>query len=335
MRKVYDGWKYPEDWVVGGFALEGPKVVKHGEYYYMVVAEGGTAGPPTSHMVVAARARSLEGPWQNSPHNPIVHTRSGQERWWSKGHGTLFEGPAGQWYLVYHAYENGFYTLGRQTLLEPVIWTDDGWFKSAGYDVARPIPKPHGERVAGEQSFSDDFASGKLGLQWSFHRGGSAADGTRYRFEKGALVVEGRGESPKDCGPLTLDAGDQSYEVEVEIEIAEGARAGLILFYNEKLYAGLGFDGTNLIRHRYGKDTLYSRPKGATHTLQLRLRNERNVVSLFYKLEGQDWRRFEQGMEVSGYHHNVIDEFLSLRPALYAAGRGEVRFRHFKYRGLQ
>jgi hypothetical protein len=39
-------------------------------------------------------------------------------------------------------------------------------------------------------------------------------------------------------------------------------------------------------------------------------------------------------MEVSGYHHNVMYDFLSLRPAIYAAGTGEVRFRSFRYRVL-
>ena len=29
--KVYDGWKYPETWDVDGFALEGPKLLRHGE----------------------------------------------------------------------------------------------------------------------------------------------------------------------------------------------------------------------------------------------------------------------------------------------------------------
>ena len=32
-------------------------------------------------------------------------TQSAAERWWSKGHGTLVEGPDGRWYIVYHAYE--------------------------------------------------------------------------------------------------------------------------------------------------------------------------------------------------------------------------------------
>ncbi len=130
MKKVYDGWKYPSDWIVEGFAPEGPKILRRGEYYYMVLAEGGTAGPPTGHMIVAARSKSIDGPWENSPYNPIVRTQSSAEHWWSKGHGTLVEAPDGQWFMVYHAYENGFYNLGRQTLLEPIEWTSDGWFEN-------------------------------------------------------------------------------------------------------------------------------------------------------------------------------------------------------------
>ncbi len=67
MKKVYDGWKYPADWIVEGFAQEGPKILKRGKYYYMVFAQGGTAGPPTGHMIVAARSASIDGPWENSP----------------------------------------------------------------------------------------------------------------------------------------------------------------------------------------------------------------------------------------------------------------------------
>ena len=144
-KKIYDGWKYPADWVVETFAQEGPKILRRGDYYYMVLAEGGTAGPPTGHMIVAARSKTIEGPWENSPYNPILRTQSKDERWWSKGHGTLVEDRAGKWWMVYHAYENGFYTLGRQTLLEPIEWTADGWFRMAGADPAAPIAKPAGE----------------------------------------------------------------------------------------------------------------------------------------------------------------------------------------------
>ena len=53
-----------------------------------------------------------------------------------------------------------------------------------------------------------------------------------------------------------------------------------------------------------------------------------------YSTDGQQWTRHPWQMEVSGFHHNVFGGFLSLRIGLFAAGRGEVRMRGFRYRGL-
>ena len=332
-RKVYDGWKYPEDWVVEGFAQEGPKILKRGDYYHQVLAEGGTAGPPTGHMIVSARSKSIEGPWENSPFNPIVRTRSAEERWWSKGHGTLVEGPDGLWYMVYHAYEKGFYTLGRQTLLEPIAWTRDGWFRTTGADPAAPIRKPAGPAVPHGFAFSDDFSGNRMGIQWSFYKG-TDTDRERYRYENGALVLRARGTSPSDCSPLSFVTGDHAYELEVEIDADPGATAGLLLFYSSRLYAGLGYSSTNFFMHSYGLDRRQGKPEPVGRRLHIRLRNDRHIVTMQYSVDGRTWERYDRGMELSGYHHNVAYEFLSLRPALYAAGSGDVRFRNFKYRAL-
>ncbi len=210
-KKIYDGWKYPADWVVETFAQEGPKILKRGDYYYMVLAEGGTAGPPTGHMIVAARSKTIEGPWENSPYNPILRTQSKDERWWSKGHGTLIEDRAGKWWMVYHAYENGYYTLGRQALLEPIEWTADGWFRMAGADPAAPIAKPAGEAGPHGAAFSDDFSKDRMGVQWSFYAG-DAADRGRYRYEANALVLKAKGTSPADSSPLWFVNGDHAYQ---------------------------------------------------------------------------------------------------------------------------
>lgn len=331
--KVYDGWQYPADWLTESFSLEGPKVTRHGDYFYLLNAEGGTAGPPTSHMVVAARAKSLDGPWENDPHNPIIHTRSRDETWWSKGHGSLVEGPNHQWFIVYHAYENGFYTLGRQTLLEPITWTDDGWFKSTGIDVAQPIPKPSAPALPFGFAFSDDFSTNKMGTQWSFHNG-TDADAKRFKYANNALIIEGKGASPKDCAPLAFVTGDHAYQCSVDIDIADNARAGLILFYNEKLYAGLGFDKARLTMHRYGTDREAALPKGITTHLSLRITNDHNILTMDTSPDGQTWTRYPTAIEVSGYHHNTVGDFLSLRPALYAAGQGAATFKNFKYQAL-
>lgn len=335
VKKVYDGWKYPEHWEVETFAQEGPKILRHGDYYYMVLAEGGTAGPATSHMVIMARSKSIDGPWENSPYNPIVRTASATEKWWSRGHATLVEGPDGkQWYLVYHAYENGFYNLGRQTLLEPVEWTADGWLRASGHDVARPIPLPAGgTAVTAGLPLSDDFRTDTIGVRWSFFRPpGPVAE--HYRYEPEALVLKANGTSPKDASPLTLICGDHAYEIEVEIERTAGATGGLLLFYSERLFAGLGFSDDQMFEYWKGDTTTFPRPETIGLRYHLRLRNNRHVVTVWYSPDGRNWTKHWMQFEVSGYHHNVAGGFLSLRPALLATGRGEVRFRNFRYKAL-
>ena len=332
-KKIYDGWKYPDDWVVETFAQEGPKLLKRGDYYYMVLAEGGTAGPPTGHMIVAARSKSIEGPWENSPYNPIMRTVSRDERWWSKGHGTLVDDRAGRWWMVYHAYENGYYTLGRQALLEPVEWTADGWFRMAGADPAAPIAKPAGQPGPHGFAFSDDFSSNRMGTQWSFYAG-DAGDRERYRYGANTLVLKGKGTGPADSQPLWFVNGDHAYQMEVEIEADPEASGGLLVFYSRKLYAGLGVSSRNLRLHLYGMDRTSARPAHLGSRVWIRLTNDRHIVTLDYSADGKKWERYDRAIEVSGYHHNVGYDFLSLRPALYASGQGEVRFRNFRYRAL-
>lgn len=333
VEPAYDPWRYPSDWVVENFAPEGPKLLRRDGWFYIVTAVGGTAGPPTSHMVITARSRSVHGPWENCPHNPIVRTQSAGEPWWSRGHATLVEGPAGDWWMVYHGYENGFRTLGRQTLLEPIEWTADGWFRALGGDLSRPMPKPRGGRPsASVPALSDDFSTPRMGSQWSFHQP-AADEATRARYEAGGLVITGRGTSPIDSAPLTCIVGDRSYEAEVSFDLVGDAEAGLLLFYNHKAFVGLGFTPTTLKVFEYSEELAWARKPLATRTLRLRLHNDENVLTFHHSAdEGRAWTRLDTRMEVSGLHHNVFGGFLSLRIGLYAAGAGQVRLRDFRYR---
>ena len=60
-KYIYKGWPIPQNWIVECPCLEGPKVFRHDGYYYLVSAEGGTSGPPTSHMAILARSQNLLG----------------------------------------------------------------------------------------------------------------------------------------------------------------------------------------------------------------------------------------------------------------------------------
>jgi len=332
VEHVYDGWKYPDDWIVEAYALEGPKLFRRGDWFYLISAVGGTGGPPTGHMVITARSRSVNGPWTNCPHNPIVRTADAGERWWSRGHATCVEGPGGRWFMVYHGYENGFRSLGRQTLLDPIEWTDDGWFRATGGDLSRPLPRPNAPAVPHGIPGSDDFHDLALGTRWSFY--GEPANVARARLDAGALVIAGKGNGPHDCAPLTQIVGDQAYEITVACEIIGKAQGGLLLFFNDRLFLGMGIDGAAMTTWRGGKASYWQEPAPATPTLHLRIVNDRQIVTFFYSRDGSTWTRHGVRSEVSGYHANTVDDLAQLRPALYAAGEGEVRFRSFRYRVL-
>jgi beta-xylosidase len=333
VEHVYDPWHYPEAWVVESFSPEGPKLARHGDYYYLITAIGGTAGPPTGHMVIAARSRSINGPWENCPHNPIVRTACASEKWWSRGHASLVEGPGGQWYAVYHGYENSYWTLGRQTLLDTVEWTADGWFRFTGGDLSKPMRKPGGgEALPHGMALSDDFSTDRMGTQWSFFEPGENERG-RVSRKGGMLTLAATGTSPKDSSPLCFVVGDPAYEVEVDVEIDEGAVAGLLLFYDHQLYCGVGFNDKTFVTHQYGADRGHFLPPGG-RSVRIRLTNDRNIVTYHTRSADGVWKKFPRQMEVSGYNHNVRNGFLSLRPAIYAAGQGSARFGNLVYRAL-
>ncbi len=332
LEHAHTPWRYPEDWVVEMFAPEGPKIVRRGAWFYLISAVGGTSGPPTSHMVTVARSKSIHGPWEDDPHNPVVRTTSADEPWWSRGHASIVEGPAGDWWMVYHGYENGFRTLGRQTLMEPIEWTRDGWFRAKGGTLATPLRKPRGG-VAGPAgiALSDEFAGGKLGLQWSFFAPGPD-EMRRLRFEDHALVMQAKGSSPADCSPLTCLPGDRSYEASVELELIGDAQGGLCLYYDANAFIGIGFGkGQMLTYHR--EEVSWMRQPFDARNVHVKLVNHDNVVTIHTSLDGRKWTQHSWQREVSGFHHNVFGGFLSLRIALFAAGAGEIRWRRFRYHG--
>jgi xylan 1,4-beta-xylosidase len=336
VEHVYDGWKYPDDWVTEAYALEGPKLLRRGEWFYLVSAVGGTSGPPTGHMVIAARSRSVHGPWENCPHNPIVRTSDAKEKWWSRGHASLVEGPAGDWWMVYHGYENGYWTLGRQTLLEPVVWTADGWFKAVGGDLSRPLRKPRGGQAqAHGMPLSDDFTQNLVGRKWNLYDPG-IGELKRVRYENAALVLQGKGTSPSDASPLTCLVGDHAYECSVELEMIGDVQGGLLLFYGRRLYCGMGHDGKQLTTYRSGTASPYWREQAPTvRRLHMKIVNDRHIVTMYYSADGVQWTRHGLRLETSGYNTNTADELLSLRPGLVAVGSGSVRFRNFRYRALE
>jgi beta-xylosidase len=321
-KLVYSGWEYPTNWVTECKCLEAPKVVRKGDYFYLISAEGGTAGPATSHMVVVARSKSINGPWENSPYNPLVHTYSADEQWWSKGHGTLIDDVNGNWWIVYHAYEKGLHTLGRQTLLDPIDWTQDGWPILA--KTAHPLPP--GDGTVGGMELSDNFSGTSLGLQWVAWR-----DYAGIQLKDGSLFLNAKGSGPADARLLLITATDAAYEVQVEVTVPSGGRGGLILFYNEKAFAGITSDGKEFTLYRDAANVTRQTNRFGGHFF-LKIVNRKNRCTFLASADGKTWTSLLTDVDVSGLQHNKFGGFLALRPGLMAAGSSEVKFDHFVYK---
>ncbi|MEV7214372.1 family 43 glycosylhydrolase [Kitasatospora cineracea] len=123
---------------------EAPHLYRIGDWWYLLIAEGGTE---RGHAVSIARARSPRGPWEGAPANPVL-SHSGTDRpVQSTGHGDLVTAPDGSWWMVLlgtrpRGFSPGYHVLGRETFLTPVTWDEDGW--PAVAPVAERHPAPGG-----------------------------------------------------------------------------------------------------------------------------------------------------------------------------------------------
>lgn len=324
--KRYNGWPIPTDWQVECFALEAPKLFFKDGFYYMLSAEGGTSGPATSHMVVAARSKSVFGPWEESPHNPIIHTNSDEEKWWSQGHGSMFDTPGGDWYIVYHGYEKGYHTLGRQTLLSKINWTDDGWF------YAEEI-EHHDQFDAERQEFvelSDPMTADKLPWQWRFL---GAYDADRLAFSDHGMTMTAKATNVADTVPLLVTPYSKSYELQVTVQLHGDVQAGLCLYYNPQAYAHVGVTVDQLSYSTMANPRVQPLSMPCDQ-MYLKLTNIKNMVTFYYSSDQQHWTKLIPTKDVSGFHHNTFNGFMSLKAGIYTIGDGSATFRNFVYRHI-
>lgn len=144
---------YPERIWRGGTdrgCIEAPHLTKRGEYYYLMCAEGGTG---YNHCVTMGRSAKAGGPYVKDPANPILTSTPGcsnerhdpdhlkpkyynpQSVLQKSGHGSYVDLPNGETYMV-HLCARPFVpelrcTLGRETAIQKMQWTEDGWLRLA------------------------------------------------------------------------------------------------------------------------------------------------------------------------------------------------------------
>lgn len=136
---------------------EGPHLFRRGDWYYLLLAEGGTE---RGHTVTIHRSTSARGPFEPHPSNPILSHRSTTHPVQNTGHADLVETDDG-WAMVFLGVRPvgptpGFHVLGRETFIAGVRWHDH-WpvVDAAAFDVP-----------AWPSDLDDTFGQPLLGPRW-------------------------------------------------------------------------------------------------------------------------------------------------------------------------
>lgn len=297
----------------GDIFLEGPHIYKRNGYYYLFAADTGTG---EGHGQSILRSRSLFGPYEYYEGNSMMTSRNDHGLPLQKaGHGDLVETQTGEWYMVHlcgrpleNRTEKGErkYTLGRETAIQKVEWTEDGWLRLANgtvlpdAEVEAPALSPHPFPV---KPARDDFERETLDIRYQSLR--IPLDDTFYSLtaRPGHLRLYGReGLGSKYRQSLVARRWEDfvftaSACMEFEPTVYKQL-AGLICWYDTQNYYYLHVTHHDELGRCIGilsaVNNAYEEPAGFVplpeHAGRIWLRAEvdRDKLQFYYSIEGED-----------------------------------------------
>ncbi len=220
-----------------GALIEGPAVLKRDGYYYIFYAGAGCCGAQCSYGTGVARSKSLHGPYEKYSKNPII---THNDKWRCPGHGTTVRTADGRDYFLYHAYDaKDTVYVGRQGVLDEIVWNEEGWPAINAGKGTSPIAKsPLGKAQKPWTDFEDDFTDEKLGLRWQWPH----MTDPKYKLERGELVLVS-GEKGSTLGTVMAvqtTSGNYSATTLVNAgDLASGSKAGLFAFGDQNNAIGV------------------------------------------------------------------------------------------------
>ncbi|MEU6228817.1 glycoside hydrolase family 43 protein [Streptomyces sp. NPDC047042] len=226
-RKLWSG-------APGAKAPEAPHLYRIGDYWYLLIAEGGTE---RCHGVSIARGRTPAGPFEPCPDNPVLTHRGTDEPIQNTGHADLVQGPDGSWWLALLGVRPrggtpGWHVLGRETFVAPVEWVD-GW--PVVGKVTSELPAPAWPLVPGPaEAVRDDFDLSELRPKWISLRD-RPAELCTTKERAGWLTLRARGGSLDEPDVVFVGRRQQhlACEARTRIDPAEG-RGGLAVRLDEE-----------------------------------------------------------------------------------------------------
>jgi xylan 1,4-beta-xylosidase len=238
---------------IGGMFPEAPHLYRIGDWWYLMIAEGGTEH---GHSVTIARGRSPEGPFEGAPHNPIVTARGSDRPVQNTGHGDLVQTPDGGWAMVLlgtrpRSSTRAFAPMGRETFVTPVSWDDEGWPHAEPVLLdARHEPIERKINFLSDTAAALDGFDGEIIAVRQYPR-----DVADLSARPGAARLAGRGVGMEDPQPVFLGIRQCTEEatVTVTLDVSTGA-GGIAMRFDEHAHFDVeaSIDAVTATMHAYG-----------------------------------------------------------------------------------
>ena len=317
--------------------IEAPHLTKRDGWYYIMCAEGGTG---YNHSVTMGRSRNVWGPYEPDPNGPLVTSQPKESneradddhskpRYFNpdsvlqkSGHGSYVDLPNGETYLV-HLTSRPFVpelrcTLGRETAIQKMQWTPDGWLRMAdGSNLAKiEVEEPNLPDVSmPEIPGLDDFDSGELG-NWYYSPRQMPSTFANVTERPGWLRIRGE-ESLASLNrtslltrKLTSVYATVTTKMEFEPEVYQHS-AGLTIYYDNmnniflrKYYSQtLGGSAISIVRLENGDKTemLDTRVAVGDKPIYFRLNIEGRRTWFEWGYDGEEWTKIGPDFDITTF----------------------------------
>ncbi|WP_039453260.1 glycoside hydrolase family 43 protein [Pedobacter aquae] len=337
----------------GAHNAEAPHIYKKDGYYYLVIAEGGTAD---NHAVTIFRSKNISGPYEGNKKNPILTHRHLGVNYpiTATGHADFVDTQNGEWWMVLlgiRKYGGLHYNLGRETFLAKIEW-QDGWpivNPGEGKVLAQQLKPNLPEFNITQENLRDDFSSDTLFHYWNFLRT-PRTDFWSLSKRKGFLRLQlGKAQVSELAAPSFVGRRqqDSSFTAETSLQFnpkKENELAGMVLMMNGNFQYRLekilqkGKPHVQLIKRFKGVDEVVNTIAIEKGDLVMGINAKGQDLDFYIKQNG---KKQNLAIKADGRILSVVNAggFTGVYIGLYASSKGIASsnyadFDWFEYKGL-
>lgn len=338
----------------GGRHPEGPHLYKKDGWYYLLISEGGTE---YGHKVTIARSRTIDGPYDSNPANPIlthINKNAQNNPIQGTGHADLVQASDGSWWMVCLAFRpqtGSHHLLGRETFLAPVRWDENAWpVINEDGTIALQMDVPTlPQQPPVEKTVRTDFKDGKLGTEWvhirNYHPENYTFSSGKLRLKATPVNLDNSKESPTFAG-RRQEHINFTATTSLQLQKATaGDEAGLTVYMFEPAHYDLFVKQLEngkqavVLRYRLGEMTHIEKeitlPK---NEVQLRVKGNKDSYSFEYATDGKSFKELGR-MNACYISTETAGGFTGIMLGMYASSGSNIskayaEFGYFDYSEL-